>query len=90
MPIYYVYMLRCKDRSLYTGYTVNIVDRIKIHQAGKGSKYTRSRLPVSCVYWETCLDKSQALKREKAIKNLTKAEKEQLLTAFQESQHQDE
>ena len=67
---WYVYMLRCRDGSLYTGYTDDIDRRAAVHNAGKGGKYTRSRLPVQVVYRETCPDKSSALKREAAIKKL--------------------
>ena len=75
---WYVYMVRCRDNSLYTGYTNDPERRLAVHNAGKGAKYTKSRLPVTLVYQETCEDKSAALKREAAIKRLTKAEKEAL------------
>ena len=75
---WYVYMLRCADGSLYTGYTDDIHRRLLVHNTGKGAKYTRSRLPVKLVYREVCSDKSEALKREYAIKQLSKAEKEAL------------
>ena len=73
-----VYMVRCRDNSLYTGCSNDLSRRIRIHNAGKGAKYTRSRLPVALVYQESCADKSEALKREIAIKRLTKAKKEEL------------
>jgi len=76
---WYVYMLRCRDGSLYTGSTDNIDRRAAVHNAGKGGKYTRSRLPVTVVYREECPDKSSALKREYAIKQLRKQEKERLV-----------
>ena len=75
---WYVYMLRCRDNSLYTGSTNNLDHRLAVHNAGKGAKYTKTRLPVTMVYRETCEDKSAALKRECAIKQLTKAQKEKL------------
>ena len=75
---WYVYMVRCRDNSLYTGYTDDPERRLAVHNAGKGAKYTKSRLPVQLVYREECPDKSTALKREYAIKRLTKAEKELL------------
>ena len=75
---WYVYMVRCRDSSLYTGYTNDPDRRLAVHNAGKGAKYTKSRLPVQLVYREECPDKSTALKREYAIKRLTKAEKEVL------------
>lgn len=77
---WYVYMLRCRDGSLYTGYTDDVQRRLRVHNSGKGAKYTRSRLPVSLVYREACADKSTALKREYAIKRLKKPEKEALIT----------
>ncbi len=74
-----VYMLRCCDGSLYTGTTSNIEVRLKDHRAGKASKYTRARLPLHLVYQEPCVSKSVALKREYAIKQLPKVEKEALV-----------
>ena len=79
---HYVYILRCKDQSLYTGYTNNPEKRLKVHQSGKGSKYIRSRLPITCVFLESFPDKSQALKKEIAIKNMSKTEKEKLVAAY--------
>ena len=76
---WYVYMLRCRDNSLYTGYTDDVERRLAVHNSGKGAKYTRSRLPVSLAYQEACADKSTALKREYAIKRLKKPEKEALI-----------
>lgn len=76
---WYVYMLRCRDNSLYTGYTDDPERRLMVHNAGKGAKYTRSRLPVTLAYREECPDKSTALKREFALKRLSKPEKEALI-----------
>lgn len=72
---WYVYMLRCGDDSLYTGYTDNVQRRLQTHQSGKGAKYTRSRLPVTLAYQEELPDKSAALRREAAIKRLTRQQK---------------
>ena len=72
---WYVYMLRCKDGSLYTGYTNDPERRAAVHNAGKGAKYTRSRLPVELAYREELPDKSAALRREAAIKRLTRQQK---------------
>ena len=72
---WYVYMLRCKDGSLYTGYTDDPERRLAVHNSGKGAKYTRSRLPVILVYTETFADKSEALRREVAIKKMKKEAK---------------
>ena len=72
---YYVYLLRCGDGSLYTGYTEDVERRLAVHQSGKGAKYTRSRLPVELVYSEELPDKSAALRREAAIKKLPREKK---------------
>lgn len=77
---YFTYMLRCRDRSLYTGYTINLESRVKIHNSGKGAKYTRSRLPVELVYFEEYTTKHDAMAREVAIKQLSHREKEELIT----------
>ncbi len=77
--IHYVYMVRCRDGSFYTGWTTNVEERIKTHNSGCGAKYTRSRLPVTLVYCESFTDKSAALKREIAIKALKREEKELLV-----------
>ena len=76
---WYVYMLRCGDDSLYTGYTDDVERRLKTHQSGKDAKYTRSRLPVALVYQESLPDKSAALRREAAIKRLTRQQKLDLI-----------
>ena len=76
---YYVYMLRCGDGSLYTGSTGDVSRRVKVHQSGKGAKYTRSHLPVEVVYREALPDRSAALRREYAIKRLSRAEKLDLI-----------
>lgn len=77
---YYVYLLRCRDGTLYTGYTDDPERRLRVHNAGKGSKYTRSRLPVELVYQEQCPDKSAALRREREIKRMRRAEKLALIS----------
>lgn len=77
-----VYMLRCRDGSLYTGWTDDLPKRIAAHNAGQGAKYTRSRRPVALAYRETAADKSAALKREAALKKLTRPQKEQLVAAY--------
>lgn len=79
---YYVYILKCGDGSLYCGYTNNLDARIKTHNSGKGAKYTRSHLPVTLAYYECFSDKNDALKREAAIKKLTRPEKEALVATF--------
>lgn len=77
--MYTLYILRCKNNSLYTGITNNLEHRLKIHQEGKGSKYVNAHLPFQLVYTEKCEDKSTALKREVEVKRLTKKEKELLV-----------
>lgn len=72
---HFVYMLRCKDNSLYTGYTNNLENRLKAHRDGKGAKYTRGRGPFQVVYIEKIETKEQALKREYEIKQLKRKEK---------------
>ena len=81
MSDWVVYMVRCRDGSLYTGITNNIDKRIAEHNDSNATaaKYTRSRRPVTLVYQESLPSKSAALKRECAIKKLKKAEKESLL-----------
>ena len=76
---FYVYLLRCADGTLYTGYTDDPVRRTKVHNAGKGAKYTRARLPVELVYQEACADKSAALRRAYEIKQLTRVQKLKLI-----------
>lgn len=78
----YVYILKCKDNSLYTGYTNNVVKRLEMHNSGKGAKYTMGRCPVELVYFETFNTKSEALKREYEIKQLSRQDKLLLLKAF--------
>lgn len=73
--MFYVYMLRCSDDSLYTGWTTNLQKRLLAHNRGVGSKYTRARRPVAFVYFEKCESKSEALKREAEIKRLSRQEK---------------
>ena len=75
----YTYILRCKDNSLYTGWTNNLEKRLEAHNAGKGAKYTKARLPVELVYYEQFETKEEAMKREYAIKQMTRAQKEKLM-----------
>lgn len=78
MP-WYVYMLRCADASLYTGMTDDVQKRFAAHASGRGAKYTRGRGPLELVYTEELPDKSAALKRETAIKKLSRQEKLKLI-----------
>ncbi len=74
-----VYILECADDSLYTGWTDNLDKRVKLHNSGRGAKYTRSRLPIKLVYAQTVADKSEALRREYAIKKLARKQKLELI-----------
>lgn len=85
MSAYTVYILRCADGTLYTGCTNDLARRLRTHSAGKGAKYTRARLPVELVYSEPALDKSQALRREAAIKALSRSEKLALIQTAKEA-----
>ncbi|MEK6573749.1 MAG: GIY-YIG nuclease family protein [Chloroflexota bacterium] len=77
----YCYILECSDGTLYTGWTTDLERRVKVHNAGHGSKYTRLRRPVRLVYSERLRDRSVAQKRELAIKRLPRAKKIALITA---------
>jgi predicted GIY-YIG superfamily endonuclease len=76
---WFVYLLRCRDGSLYTGISVDVEARVSVHNRGKGARYTRSRLPVTLVYMERRRTRSAALKREAAIKAWPRARKLTLL-----------
>lgn len=80
--MFYVYILRCADDTLYTGYTVDLEKRLTNHNEGKASKYTRARLPVVLAYCETCSSKSEAMRREAAIKKLSRAQKLRLIEHY--------
>ena len=80
--MHFVYIVRCEDGSLYTGYTTDVKERLITHNSGKGAKYTRSRLPVSLVYYKRVDSKSMGLRLEARIKKQTKKEKEDLVKAF--------
>lgn len=77
--MHYVYILKCIDKTLYTGYTTDIIKRCAVHNRGKGAKYTRARLPVQLVYWEEYDTKTAAMQREYAIKQLTRQQKQRLI-----------
>jgi len=76
--MHFVYMVRCADGTLYTGYARDPERRTLVHNAGRGAKYTAQRLPVSLVYWEPCGSRSAALKREHQVKRLARSQKELL------------
>lgn len=72
---YWVYILECKGETLYTGSTDDVEKRLELHRCGKGAKYTRGRAPLILLYKEECRDRSEALKREAAIKKFSRTEK---------------
>ncbi len=71
----YTYILRCKDGTLYTGWTNHLEQRLAAHNAGKGAKYTKNRRPVELVYYECFQTKEEAMRREYAIKRLKRDQK---------------
>ena len=75
----YVYILRCADGTLYTGWTNDLAKRVEAHNAGKGAKYTRSRLPVVLAYHEELGSKEEAMSREWHIKQLSREEKQRMI-----------
>ena len=81
--VYSVYILQCKDGTLYTGIAKDLEKRIEVHNSGKGAKYTRARLPVKMVYSIEPFTKSAALKLERKIKKLSRGEKFKLFSTTQ-------
>ena len=77
---HYVYILRCSDGTLYTGYTTDPKRRLEQHNSGKASKYTRGRLPVTIAYLEGASTVGEALRREKEVKRMTRIQKNRLLS----------
>jgi putative endonuclease len=86
----YTYIVQCSDGTLYTGWTNDINKRIKVHNQGKGAKYTKSRLPVKLVYSEEYDTKQEAMQREYAIKQLSRKEKLALVTNLNKRIHHNE
>lgn len=78
-PLWSVYLLRCSDGTFYAGSTSNVQERVRAHNDGRGARYTSGRRPVTVVYREECGSRSAALKREHALKRLTRFEKEALI-----------
>lgn len=79
----YTYILECNDKTYYTGWTTDVEKRLRVHNEGKGAKYTRSRLPVKLVYVEEWETKQQAMQREAYIKGLTRKDKEKLVWGYE-------
>ena len=77
--IWYLYILRCRDNTLYTGITVDVEKRFAAHSAGRGAKYTRGRGPLEMVYRERCGTHSDALKRERIVKSMRRSQKEKMI-----------
>jgi putative endonuclease len=82
--MWFVYIVRCADNTLYTGVTTDIARRVREHNGdvGNGASYTKLRRPVALVYTETTDTRSHAMKRERAIKHLSKRQKELLISAL--------
>ena len=80
----YTYIVECSDGTLYTGWTNNLEKRLASHNAGKGAKYTHTRIPVELVYYETFETKEEAMSREFAIKQLSRIEKLKLIDLMKE------
>jgi predicted GIY-YIG superfamily endonuclease len=74
-----LYVLKCRDSTLYTGITLDVSRRVQQHNSGTASRYTRSRLPVMLIFSEPCRSRSQALKKEYAMKRLSRKKKEEYL-----------
>lgn len=74
----YVYLLRCEDHSLYCGWTTHLINRFKMHQSGKGAKYTKAHKPIEIFYYESFPDEISARKREYEIKQMTHEQKMKL------------
>ena len=82
--MWYLYILRCGDGTLYTGITTDVSRRLEAHRQGVGAKYTRGRGPLELVYQETCGSHSRALKRELEVKGLSRMEKERMIFCAKE------
>ena len=86
MEMNYTYMVLCKDETIYTGWTNDLEKRMKAHNDGKGARYTKSRRPVELVYYEEFATKEDAMKREYAIKQLTRAQKLNLIKGREDNE----
>lgn len=84
----FVYMLRCGDGSLYTGWTTDLERRLRAHRSGKGGHYTKSHQPVQLAYYECAGTKQLAMQREYRIKQLTRAQKEDLIRQLPQERQQ--
>ena len=77
--VWYLYILRCGDNSLYTGITTDVEKRFAVHCSGRGAKYTRGRGPLMLVYREAVGSYSEALKRERSVKSMKRNQKEKMI-----------
>ena len=75
----YCYIVECADGTYYTGWAIDPEKRVQVHNKGRGAKYTKMRLPVSLVYVEEQPDRVTAMKRERAIKKMTRSQKQKLI-----------
>lgn len=82
---YFVYIVRCADETYYTGYTPDIERRIKLHNCGKGARYTRDRRPVKLVWCKEYKYFKRAFKKEMGLKKLSRKQKEKLVTTYEET-----
>jgi putative endonuclease len=80
---WYLYILRCRDGSFYTGITTDVQRRVAMHNEGKAARYSRGRRPVTLIHVEKCRNKTDALQREHAIKELTRKEKENYVKNYE-------
>lgn len=87
MDKHYIYIVKCKDGSLYTGYAKDITQRVTKHNNGQGAKYTKIRRPVQLVYQEVFDTKSEAMKREYEIKTYTRQQKLELISGVRLCRH---
>lgn len=81
MGRFYVYILKCRDNTFYTGYTADLSRRIREHNTGRGAKYTRARNPVQLLYYEDHISIQEAMRREREIKRLSREKKIQLMSS---------
>jgi len=84
----FVYIVRCSDNTLYTGWAVDVAARVRVHNAGRGAKYTRTRRPVKLVYSEELPTRAEAMKRERQIKRYPRVKKLQLARRKRKSSRQ--
>ena len=82
----YVYIVECRDGTFYTGWAKDVTARVRVHNAGRGARYTRARRPVRLRYWEACPDQAAAMRRELQIKRLSRARKRVLIETLDQEE----